>query len=160
MQQTRSKALLLNTYMHEIPKTMNSPTPGRFIRLPDWPERLAACIAEQRHRPFAWGEHDCCQFVARAIEAMTGVNPLAAISYRSAKEALRLLRVEQGLLGAVTQRLGVSKSVRLAMRGDVVLLAGNKRDALGIVVGEDARFASREGLVSVAVLSCRAAWQV
>jgi hypothetical protein len=46
------------------------------------------------------------------------------------------------------------------MRGDVVLLAGNKRDALGIVVGEDARFASREGLVSVAVLSCRAAWQV
>jgi hypothetical protein len=84
---------------------------------------------------------------------MTGVNPLAPISYRSAKEALRLLRVEQGLLGA-------SKSVRLAMRGDVVLLKGNKRDALGIVVGEDARFASREGLVSVAVLSCCAAWQV
>jgi hypothetical protein len=46
------------------------------------------------------------------------------------------------------------------MRGDVVLLKGNKRDALGIVVGEDARFASREGLASVAVLSCCAAWQV
>ena len=60
----------------------------------------------------------------------------------------------------MTQRLGVSKSVRLAMRGDVVLLKGNKRDALGIVVGEDARFASREGLASVAVLSCRAAWRV
>jgi hypothetical protein len=152
--------LLLNTYTHEIPKMVNPPEPARLIRLPDWPERLAACIAEQRHRSFAWGEHDCCQFVARAIEAMTGVNPLATISYQSAKEALRLLRVEQGLLGAVTQRLGASKSVRLAMRGDVVLLAGQKRDALGIVTGEEALFASRKGLASVTVLSCRAAWQV
>jgi hypothetical protein len=139
---------------------MNAQTPGMFIRLPDWPERLAACIAERRHRPFAWGEHDCCQFVAAAIQAMTDHNPLESLGYHDARSAMRILHKEGGLERAVEARLGASKPVTLAMRGDIALLPRGKRQALGVVMGQSAFFAAPMGLSEWPITRCTVAWSV
>ena len=60
-------------------------------RLPDWPERLAAYLADQRPHRFAWGTHDCARFAAGAVHAITGQQP-TALQWGGPADAARLLR--------------------------------------------------------------------
>lgn len=50
----------------------------RAGRLPDWSERLFACLVAHQGRPFVWGETDCATLFADAVAAVTGADPLAA----------------------------------------------------------------------------------
>jgi hypothetical protein len=47
------------------------PSPARAH---DWEMRLHAFIESEKHKPFAWGTHDCCIFAANWILALTGVD--------------------------------------------------------------------------------------
>lgn len=47
------------------------------MRRPDWSERLIATLIRHQAQPFGWGGSDCATLFADAVEAVTGVDPLA-----------------------------------------------------------------------------------
>lgn len=55
--------------------------------------RLAAYLSHSARKPFAWGSHDCCLFVAGWIEAERGECPAGGFRgrYRTALGAARLI---------------------------------------------------------------------
>jgi hypothetical protein len=89
-------------------------------RLPDWPEKLAAYIADNRAARFAWGVNDCALFAAGAVLAMTG-QWLPLQRWTSAKSAARAQRAAGGLAVAVDAVLPRLAGPAFAQRGDVVL---------------------------------------
>ena len=99
-------------------------------RRPDWPERLAAYVAEGTHIRFRWGEADCCLWACSDIAAMTGVDPAGPLreSYCDRDGAQRALVrfAGRGLLETV-ERLAVEHgkarlaSPLYAQRGDLVM---------------------------------------
>lgn len=112
-------------------------------RYQDWPSRLMRAIEDHRHKPFSWGEADCCLFVCDCILAMTGHDPAAPFRgrYRTALGAHRaLLRYCGGGLGDIAAACGYAEvPVAMAQRGDAVLLHAPECQpegkALGICLG-------------------------
>lgn len=92
-----------------------------LARYADWPERLAAYLAEQRPHRFAWGSNDCVSFVAGGVHAITGVQ-LLTMRWPDAAGAARTLRQLGGLGAAVSGVLPELSNPWLAQRGDVVLV--------------------------------------
>ncbi len=128
-----------------------------MYRLPDWDTRLAAYLEPLRLRPFAWGSHDCCTFAGGAVQAMTGVDPMAEFRgrYSSPRGSVRALRKHgAGDLASTMDAKFERVSAALAHRGDVVMSGGLLGIGLGpflIAVGAEG---DREGLIRVE----RAAW--
>ena len=141
-----------------------------------WELRLSSYFAEVANKPFAWGEHDCSLFAAGAVAAMTGED--FAADYRGtysdadgAKAVLAQLGVKS-LRSFVNQKLGKSKHIAFAKRGDVVIYNG----ALGICCGSFSRFVGSVdeagvsfpadgseggvGLVPIPTRSCQRCWEV
>ena len=58
-----------------------------MIRLPDWDRRLARVTEKHLRLPGEWGVSDCGLTVGEAVEAVTGVNPLAEFIGRYSTEA-------------------------------------------------------------------------
>lgn len=98
---------------------------------------LAAYLEDREGWSFGYGEepetHDCARFVAGAVLALTGRDPLAGFSGRWTTEAgaARVIRRHGGVAEAVSSVL-TEVDPMLAQRGDVAL-AG---EALCIVEGE------------------------
>lgn len=131
------------------------------MRREGWELDLHAAIEGARHRPFAWGTHDCATWAAGVCRVLTGSDVAADWrgSYRSARGALRAIRSTgaRDLAGAVTERLGAPlPAVTLAQRGDIVCSS----QALGICTGSDAAFLGAEGLVFQPLTACDMAWSI
>lgn len=63
--------------------------------------------------PFAWGRHDCCQFVRRWVQAGTGRDPAAGWRYDTEMGAALLVRRHGGLLAlldALAVQAGLSRT--------------------------------------------------
>lgn len=110
-------------------------------RYDDWPSRLSSYLESRRHTQFAYGSHDCCLFVADAIEAMTGVDVAAHFrdQYHSRFGALRRLRERSVrptvdvIAGQVFGAYGLPEiQAAYAQRGDVLALS---LDREGVVLG-------------------------
>lgn len=137
----------------------------------DWPERLNDFLVENRATPFAWGTNDCCSFAARAIEAITGENPMAGLpAYRSALGAMLLTRRRLMCLDW-HDRCGILRwpaalgfrvlgSPLLAWRGDIVAAQHEGGLAIGVVAGSSAAFPTRDGIGWLRVMRCMRAWEV
>jgi hypothetical protein len=142
---------------------MNTPTPQPSVaaRRPNWPAALHAILEQRRCTPFAWGSHDCCQFARRAIEAMTGTDPLPGVpQYATAREAILILRILGGI-EALPDQAGLGEvRLSLAGRGDLMSCQTGRHIALGICIGRQAAFAGKAGLVYWPTMSCRKAWKV
>lgn len=107
------------------------------LRRHDWPERLAALLAERMAAPFAWGANDCCLFAADALHAQWGIDVASHLRghYSSAAEAARVLQQEGGVRGIANQVLGQPLPLAsLAQRGDVACVCLEGRDTLGVVL--------------------------
>ncbi len=134
-------------------------------RLPDWPERLAAYLAEQRPHRFAWGAQDCARFAAGAVLAITGCQVLF-VQWSDKAEAARLLRHLGGLQAAVSQVLPQLAAPALAQRGDVVLAQHRvadgraRRQFLAVADGPRCWVPSVTGLHSVPMAFAAQAWGV
>lgn len=134
-------------------------------RLPDWPERLAAYLAEQRPHRFAWGAHDCAGFAAGAVLAITGRQVLQ-VQWAGVADAVRQLRDLGGLQAAVDKVLPRLSSPALAQRGDVVLAqhpvadGRARRQFLAVADGPRCWVPSVTGLHSVPMGLAVQAWGV
>ena len=158
------------------------PAPPAAGRLPGWELRLAAALEEARHRPFAWGSHDCVSWAAAVRTTLTGRPTPWPGRWRTRLGAARVLRRtgHRDLAGAVRSVLGAPlPTVRLAARGDVVLIeigdrsgAASENDdtnrnttaiagqALGICIGAEAGFVAPRGLIRRRLLDCAFAWRI
>jgi hypothetical protein len=115
-------------------------------RLHDWPQRLDEYIASRKNEPFSYATHDCCQFAAGAVEAVTGENPSIRWQYRNEVGADRLIREAGGIDGLVTQALGEPCHPSQAGRGDIVLAELEQGPTVGVCVGRECVFAAQVGL--------------
>src|SRR3990172_421857 len=119
------------------------------MRRPDWPVRLNQYILAVRDRPFAYGEYDCCIFVAGAIEAMTGVDHMAEFrghydSVETGRQALRAIG-HGTLLKTLYKKFGKPLPGAHGRKGDLAWYNG----ALGLVLGRQAMFIGVNGYALV-----------
>jgi hypothetical protein len=121
-----------------------------MYRLPDWETRLAAYLEPLRLRAFDWGSHDCCTFAGGAVQAMTGIDPMAEFRghYSTAIGSARALRkFGAGDLASTLDTKFERVSAALAHRGDVLMSGGLLGICMGgflIAVGLEG---DREGLI-------------
>ena len=96
-----------------------------LVRLDDWPERLEAVLKAAIAAPFAWGQNDCCLFVGRAAEALTGRDFVSAFvgTYDDMISGVRRLREVTGAMSleAYADTLFERVAPGYAWRGDWAL---------------------------------------
>ena len=132
------------------------------MRFEDWPERLGR-IVEDAHRPFVWGEHDCCLFAANVVLELTGRDYAAELrgTYSSAKSAARVLKWLNGVRGIAGNALGAEIPPLTAHRGDIVLIhTAEHGDTLAVCVGAHCVAPGVDCLVHVPMSLAVAAWRV
>lgn len=141
-------------------------------RLELWEGRLAIQITAARDKEYRVAVWDCSLWIAGCIEAMTGVDIRPAFVGNYTDEASSRVWMRDfaggGLVETATLILGrfgieVLPSVRMAQRGDVVILdMPNHDDILGIVGldGRCALFPAERGLAAIPLRSCKLAWRV
>lgn len=129
-------------------------------RRSDWDRRLQEWLAAMEGVRFEWGAADCCTFAAGAVEAMTGIDPMAEFRGRYATEAgaaRALRRYGAGTLEATLDAKFPERPIGFARRGD---LATNEGGAVGVVLGGEAAFVGcEEGMLDGLVRLPRAAWR-
>lgn len=88
------------------------------------PSALDTLVHQRAPLPFAWGLRDCAMWAFDAVQATTGRDPAADLrgAYRTAGQALRLLRSLGGLQALATARFGAAVPLATAGDGAVVLL--------------------------------------
>lgn len=99
-----------------------------------WYEALREVVLAFQNQPPRWGEHDCCQFIARYVEKVSGINHAAGFAYGSKDEALRLLIEYGGIEGLISKCLGPLIEKEQLKPGDVVLCSINVDAERGALV--------------------------
>ena len=108
-----------------------------YIREDTWHDDLEKYIISKLLIPFEWGKHDCVQFTAGAVLAMTGIDALQGVSkYKTKIGALKAIKRAGGLYKAVNDTLTEypieERPVSGANRGDVILFEMEEETRLGI----------------------------
>lgn len=99
----------------------------------EWQQALLQTIKTfDGHAP-EWGTYDCCQFVARYVERVTGVDHTSAFQYTTEQGAARILVGAGGMESLISRFLGEPK--KNIDPGDVVLCALNKDDTAYLAPG-------------------------
>ena len=64
------------------------------VRVPDWKERLAVCLAHSYKEPFVRGQHDCTNFAIKCEKAITGSTlfPEFDQTYSTRYQGFRILK--------------------------------------------------------------------
>lgn len=131
------------------------------MRLTDWQTRFSDFGKARASMPFAWGSNDCCSFVAAAVEALTGRNPMAGVDpYASEIGAAKLIARAGGLKALASQYLGEPVSPLMAGVGDVVLVNNEGREMLGVCNGVNVMAPGEVGMVALSMGAALAAWKV
>lgn len=81
--------------------------------------------------PFTYGTADCCRFVADCIEAVTGHQPMAALSYSTRAEAEALIASYGSLRDIMTALLG--EPYAGAKDGDACMIRVAGQDIAAVV---------------------------
>jgi len=135
------------------------------MRLENWVDRLDVVLTAANNEPFAWGQNDCCLFVDRCVEALTGERVAAdAIgAYDDEKSAYRYLKKRFGTFDKMLNQLfGDAKHHHFATRGDIALIPREGHAALGIVdlTGENIAFIDIDGITRLPILICSNFWSI
>jgi hypothetical protein len=133
-------------------------------RLENWVDRLDAVLIAAANEPFIWGKNDCCLFVDRCVEAITGEKIAAdAIgAYNDDKGAYRYLKKRFGTFEKMLNKLFGAKHPLHATRGDIAFIANGERGAIGIVdlTGDNIAFIDHEGLKRLPIRECERFWSI
>ena len=135
------------------------------MKTPGWEKRLHHEIEAAREKPFQWGTHDCCMWVAHMIKILSGRELGQAFRGQYHDQAGAHALIDQHWDGSLTELvssfLGEAKAVAYACRGDVVLYDSDNMTGLGICVDHRAAFLHPEkGLALVKISRCAKAWSV
>lgn len=127
----------------------------------NWPELLAAYIAERSNRPFAWGKRaqDCASFAFGWALVATGIDAMAELPDYSDAESADLLLGDIGF-EAVLDAHFTRRDIGLAQRGDLALADIGDQETLTIVEGATLIAPGRNRLQRVPRKMMRAAWGV
>jgi hypothetical protein len=129
------------------------------MRLDGWEKRLDTII--QANEPFTWGTNDCCMFAVRCVDAITSVDHGKKYrGYKTAVGAAKRLEKHGGVDGIATECLGEPKSVKLAKRGDVIMIDSGDGYALGVCIGSKIAAVSKDGLTFIPMSQALKAWGV
>lgn len=140
-----------------------------MVRFADWQMRLDCFLNNSAAKPFAYGETDCCLFVADAVFAMSGVDLAASFRgrYHSRKEALAVAKKRTGkaslrLLIETALADLPAVSVLSAQRGDILLVKRSRDVSLGILSlnGKEIVAAAAEGFLRLPLSLALRAWRV
>lgn len=130
-----------------------------MVRKSDWEQQLSDYLIAKRELPFEYGKNDCACFVAGAIEAITGDDPMSEVS-KDYDSEIGSLRVLKGLgYDSVEQFMDAKFNetpIGFAQTGDVALHDG----CLGIVTGSKAVFVTEVGYTFVDRSEWSKAWEV
>lgn len=132
------------------------------MRRPDWVARLRreveACAAD----PFAYGRADCCTFVARCIDAMTGSDLAEKLAhcYHDRRSAFQFIAAEGGIELAISGFLGDSIPGANARRGDVCLVETEDGPGAGICLGPTIAVKADGEMTAYPLASAIAHWRV
>jgi hypothetical protein len=138
-------------------------------RAENWPIKLADALVRARRRPFVWGQHDCCLFVADVVKAMTGMDMGADIRgrYDSREGAAALIAQTTGgggfdaLAALYADRYGFAEvAPGFAWRGDVALTDADLGPTLGIIIDSSVGHLAPGGLTFLPRALVRRAWRV
>lgn len=131
------------------------------MRVNGWETALAAVVAERRKDTFELGKNDCCLFAADCVQAVTGVDPAASLrGYIGTIGAARVLRENGGLTGILNSRFE-QIDVRIAQRGDVVVVTGDDgKELMAVVVGKTAVAPAPAGVAHFNSDRWLSAWRV
>jgi hypothetical protein len=107
------------------------------MRRQDWVSRLWREVNTCAFAPFAYGQVDCCTFVARCVDAMTGGDLAAKLAqcYHDRRSARQFIRAEGGIELAIAGFLGDSIPGANASPGDVCLIETEDGLGAGIYLG-------------------------
>ncbi len=132
------------------------------MRRRDWVSRLLAVVDDAQGRPFEWGQHDCCLFAARCIDAMTGSDWEGdlATCYQDEASALAYIKAERTIRESVSRRFGDPVAPLLARRGDLVLIDSPLGEAVTVCVGPSLVGAAPSGLTVLPLSAGLCAWRI
>ncbi|WP_299133568.1 hypothetical protein [uncultured Amaricoccus sp.] len=130
-------------------------------RLPDWRPRLLAHFAAGRRLDFELGIHDCARFAAGAVLAVTGVDPLAGVVWRTEAGARRAL----GRLGVAdpvdfARREFPEIAVSAARAGDLAAVSVEEGPALAVVYDARLFLPAARGLGHLPLTDATSAFRV
>lgn len=128
------------------------PVAAPLVRLPDWQVRLTRWLVSVSTRAMVPGQHDCCIFVAGAIEAQTGIDLAAPWRgrYSTFAGGRRILRKAgyEDHVALIAAHLAEAPVV-LAQAGDIAVVPSDFGAAGGIVQGTGVYVLSPSGRVAV-----------
>lgn len=87
-----------------------------FIKV-NWENALSTTVGEQ-DEPYGYG--DCCAFVARYWQLLTGDDVATQFNYASTRDALSVMAEYGGIIGVISEAIG--KPTEAASPGDVVVV--------------------------------------
>jgi hypothetical protein len=128
----------------------------------DWTRRLYGVIEAHKDTTFGWGQHDCCLFAARCVDAMCDTEYEAGLQaeYQDERSAMEYIASFGSIKSAVDSWLGKPQNLNFTQRGDVVLFDNDGRETLGICLGRDIVSTGESGLVSVSMVRAICSWAV
>lgn len=104
--------------------------------------RFEAFILECQEKPWAWGTHDCLQFAAGAVRALSGIDFAERYGeYRSRLGAYRIIADFADLSAFITSILGEALPRNAARFGYVVTAYGEAGETAGVCLGGRSVFA-------------------
>lgn len=105
------------------------------MRHPNWTIRLPETLQKAMHKPFLWGEHDCCLFAADCVIALCDFDPCEKVRgrYKTRAGAMRVLKTEFGDIESALSNHFLEVPVNHATRGDIVMFDGDDGKTLGVV---------------------------
>ena len=131
------------------------------MKVEGWQGVLYDYLERSQSLMFAWGENDCCLWVARFVDAVTGSEHAresegqyntegGAYAYLESKGFFKTSDIADAYL--------MKKPIQKAGRGDLVMIEGG---ALGICDGRRSYFfVENKGLTALLTLKCLRAWEV
>src|SRR4051812_1466291 len=106
------------------------------MRSETWDTDLMKFIASRERTPFQWGVHDCTLFAVDCAHAMTGIDHAANYrGYSDEAGAADIIRQAGSLRQLVPDNMGPEIPVKMARRGDWVLIEQGGREALAVCLG-------------------------
>lgn len=130
------------------------------MRVAAWQDALHAIYAAA-NVPFRWGSHDCCQFAARCVAAVTGTDHrLSFPAYKSKRQAQAILNEHGGMRAFLEKSLGQAVHPSRAMCGDIVLIDMGQGEQPAVCLGIDCCAPGRSRLEFRKTLSATAAWMI